>query len=203
MRTRKPRVPQGLDSSVSRRHWEPWQGFEPWGGGVQRIPWAQMQEDWEGESCSQEEAVGAVWAEPGAVLTPAWAGLSQPRLPQDRPQTGECHLFLKAPRASCLPTLPFRPASCLASDPVPIPPTFSLISDLGMFALAPAISCPLSPAVSGGTVAPSCQPSRRTGTRNRLLSTLSKRNWSDLGLERQTLSSNDFPSKPQMHFVST
>lgn len=33
---------EGLD-------WELWQGFEPWGGGVQRIPWAQMQEDWEGE----------------------------------------------------------------------------------------------------------------------------------------------------------
>lgn len=35
-----------------------------------------------------------------------------------------------------------------------------------------------------------------------LLSTLSKRNWRNLGLGRQILSSNDFPSKPQMHFVS-
>lgn len=35
-----------------------------------------------------------------------------------------------------------------------------------------------------------------------LLSTLSKRNWRNLGLGRQILSSNNFPSKPQMHFVS-
>ena len=34
-----------------------------------------------------------------------------------------------------------------------------------------------------------------------LLSTLSKWNWRNLGLERQILSSNNFPSKPQMHFV--
>lgn len=41
------------------------------------------------------------------------------------PQTQEGHLFIRAREASCFPTLPLRPASCLASKPIPIPPTFS------------------------------------------------------------------------------
>lgn len=65
------------------------------------------------EGADREEA-----AEQGAAV-------SQPGSSRTCPQPPEGHLFIKARKASCFPTLPFRPVSCLASKLIPIPPTFS------------------------------------------------------------------------------
>ena len=88
----------------------------------------------------------------------------------------------------------------------PFLPPSPIISDFRMFALAPR---PPARSLHGWILSKKKTQKRSflqagpdSPGQDCLLSTLSKRNWSNLGLGRQILSSNDFPSKPQMHFVS-
>lgn len=178
---------------------EPWKDCEQWRAGqlcVRKIPWAQMQDDRgkEGEA-GDMEARRRLLSSP-RLLTPAQSFLSEPG---SSPQTGEGHLFIKSSES-------FLPSH----------PSFQICFLLGLQTLSsylPPLSwtseCllwfpPFSPAVSRGYSAKSFLPANRPDASGSdgLLSTLSKRDWSTLGLGRQTVSSNDSPSKPQMHFVS-
>lgn len=84
---------------------------------------------------AQEEAL---------VLTLAQSCLSPCGLFQDLPTNSGGPSFHKSVESFLPSALPLRPVSCLASRPIPIPPTCSIISDFRTFALAPSLPSALS-----------------------------------------------------------